>query len=265
MTLRIFAGALLLTAGAFLASSQTDGNKGKQIVDQAVAALGGERFLHMQNRVSTGRVYSFFHDQLSGLDVAKIYVDYPSTTPSKGLGLREREVLGKKQDYSYLFLQNQAWDITYRGARPVDDETWDSYTRTTENDILYLLKVRHDEPGMQYDYVGSDAFLSTHVEIVDITDAQDRTIRVFFDHNTMLPIRETYTWLDPVTKQHNDEEIDFDKYRDAGGVMWPFSIEREKNGYKTYQMFATTVVVNQPIPPNIFDLPAGAKMLKKVD
>jgi hypothetical protein len=200
------------------------------------------------------------------LDVTTTYTEYLPEKPAKGLGIREREILGKKQDYSYLFLPDQAWDITFRGARPIEDEAWGRYVRTTENDVLYILKVRHNEPGLQYDYSGSEVYVSTHVEVVEITDAQDRTVRVYFDHNSFLPIRETFTWQDPQTREHNDEEIDYDKWRDAGdGVMWPFSIERQRNGYKTYQMFATTVQVNQPVPANTFELPPGAKLLKKVD
>ncbi len=254
-------------AAAFLAFAQTPApaNKGKDIVDRAIAALGGDRFLHMQNHVAGGRVYSFFHNELSGLDVAKIYTEYLPQAPAQGLAVREREVLGKKQDYSYLFLPDQGWDVTFRGARPISDETWDRYARITRNDILYILRVRSNEPGIQFDYVGSDVLFSTHVEIVDITDAQDQTVRVYFDHNSMLPARETYTWLDPETKYRNDEVTDFDKYRDiGGGIMWPYSIERQRNGYKTYQLFAGSIDANQPLPPKIFELPPGAKVLKKV-
>ncbi len=256
--------ASLLLFASFLAA-QTTPNKGRQIVDQAIAALGGDHFLHMRNHVASGRIYSFFHDELSGLALAKVYVAYLNEAPANGVAVTEREVLGKKQDYSYLFLEDQGWDITYRGARPIPDETWDRYLRTTRNDILYFLRERINEPGLTFDFVGSDVYVSTHVEIVDITDAQDQTIRVYFDHNTMLPIHETYTWLDPLTKEHDDEVIDFDKYRDAGGVMWPFSIERQRNGYKTYQIFASNVEVDQSLPPNIFELPPGVKRLKKVN
>ncbi len=256
--------ALILSA-AVAGSAQSSSDRAKQIVAQSIAALGGERFLHMQNRIARGRVYAFFKDELSGLDLATIYIEYLPETPAKGLAVREREVLGKKQDYSYLFLEDQAWDITYRGARPVDQDTWDHYARTTEEDVLYVLKVRRNEPGMTYEYEGSEVYLSTHVEVVDITDAQDRTIQVYFDHNTMLPVRQTITWLDPDTKQHNDEITQFDKWRDAGGVMMPYTIERERNGYKIFQMFASSVQVDQPVPPKIFELPPGAKVLKKVE
>jgi hypothetical protein len=245
--------------------SQAAPNKGRQIIDRSIAALGGERFLQMNNRVASGRIYSFFHDELSALDVARIYTEYLSQASGNGLAVQEREVLGKKQDYSYLFLQDQGWDVTYRGARPIPDESWDRYVRTTRNDILYFLRQRTKEPGLQFDYVGTDVYISSHVEIVDITDAHGETIRVYFDHNTMYPLRESYTWMDPQTHQRNEDITDFDKYRDAGGVMWPFSIERQHNGYKSYQMFASKVETNQALPPKIFELPPGAKVLKKVN
>lgn len=266
MTRKIPARFLLCAAlWLVVAKGQSSPGKGKQIIDQAVAALGGERFVHMENRIASGRIYSFFHNELSGLDVAQIYTRYLDHAPANGVAVQEREVLGKKQDYSYLFLEDQGWDVTYRGARPIPDENWDRYIRTTRNDILYLLRQRLGEPGLEFDYIGTDVYLSTHVEIVDIIDRQNQTIRVYFDYNSKLPIRESYTWMDPETRQRNDAVTDFDKYRDAGGVMWPFSIERQRNGYKVYQMFASKVAVNQPLPPNIFELPPGAKVLKKVN
>lgn len=258
-------GALLCSVAPFL-FSQSTALTGKQVIDAAIAALGGDEFLHMQNRVASGRVYSFFHDELKGLDLATIYTEYTDPRPAKGLATREREVLGKKQDYSFLFLADQGWDVTFRGARPIPDETWERYARSTENDVLYWLRVRRSEPGTDLDFIGSEVYISRHVEIVEITDAASHTIRVYFDHNSKLPVRQIFSWLDPETRQRNEEIAVYDKYRDIGrGIMWPFSIERERNGYKTYQFFANKVEANKGLPPNIFDLPAGAKMLKKVD
>lgn len=119
---------------------------------------------------------------------------------------------------------------------------------------------------MQFDYIGSDVYLGTHVEVIEITDSQNQTVRVLLDHNTMLPVHQTFSWLDPQTKYRNDEAADYDKYRDIGsGIKWPYTVERERNGYKTYQMFAATILADQSPPPKTFELPPGAKVLKKVD
>ena len=259
--------AVVLLAVAVVLPGQTpQPDKGKQVVDAAVQALGGERFLNMHTRRTTARIYSFFHDQMSGYDVTNIYTQYLDDKSIKGLQVREREVLGKKQDYSYLFLADQGFDITFRGARPLPDERWAFYNRTTRNDILYLLRYRYNEAGMQYDYVGDQVFITQHVDVVDITDAAGNTVRVYFDFNTKLPVRQSFKWLDEETRDHMDENTVFDKWRDAGdGVMWPYTIERERNGYKFYQIFASKVEINAELPANIFDLPKGAQLLKKVN
>lgn len=256
------AAAALLCATA--AAAQNTPDKGRQIIDRAVQALGGDHFLHLQNVVSLGRGYGFFHDQLSGFELEKSVIEYlPSTGP--GLRVRQRVLGGKKQDYSVLYLPDGGYDLTFRGVRPLPDDQLQRYRRSMRNNFLYIARERLNEPGLQIDFVGSDVYIATHVEIVDITDSTDQVVRVYFDHNTGLPIHETYNWFDPEMKAHNDEAIEFDKYRDAGGVMWPFSIERESNGYKVSQFFADKVDVDQPMAPGFFDLPAGVKVLKKVD
>ncbi|HMF75780.1 MAG TPA: hypothetical protein VK604_08980 [Bryobacteraceae bacterium] len=257
---------VIALCGADVSLQAQTPTKGKQIIDQVVQALGGDAFLQMKTRVSSGRVYTFFHDRTSGADVARIFTSYDSAPPAKGLAIRERQLLGKKQDYSVLFLNDQAFDVTFRGARPVPDDSWERYERTTTNDVLYILRFRRNEPALQYEYVGNQVYLSTHVEVVDIIDHEGHAVRVSIDHNTMLPVRATFDWLDPLTRQRFDEVTDFSKWRNVGdGVMWPFTIERQRNGYKVFQMFADRMEVNQPLPAGIFDLPAGAKVLKKVN
>jgi hypothetical protein len=228
-----------------------------------IAALGGDRFLHMQSRYEIGHIYGFFHDQLSGPEIVHAYFEYLPSGPANGLAVQERELLGKKQDYSYLFLPNRGWDLTYRGARPVSSETWERYHRANYHDILYILRSRMDEAGLQFDYIGADIYLSQHVDILEVTDAANTTVRVYLDHNSMLPLHQTFSWFDDKTREHNDEAAEYDKYRDADGVMWPFVVERERNGYKVSQMFAESVRINQGLPSGIFDLPAGAKILNK--
>ena len=69
MTRRRF---LLSTGACAVAQSvQTKAEiKGKKIVDDALAALGGNAYLTMEDRTETGRAYSYYHDQISGLSIA---------------------------------------------------------------------------------------------------------------------------------------------------------------------------------------------------
>jgi len=81
-------------------SSAQSSPRAKKFVDDCISALGGDKFIHMQNRTEAGRAYSFYNEQLSGLTIATIHTEYLDQAPPKGLWVRERQVLGKKQDYS---------------------------------------------------------------------------------------------------------------------------------------------------------------------
>src|SRR6185312_13284022 len=149
--------ALKAIAGIFVLSvalSAQTSSKGKQVVEKAVEALGGHNFLTMRNRVDTGRAYSFYRDRLSGLDIATVYTEYLDSKPPKnGVAVREREAYGKKQESSFLFLPDQGFQLTFRGARPVPDETWNRYLRSTLTNVFYLLRERWNDPRMFYDFV----------------------------------------------------------------------------------------------------------------
>ena len=56
-------------AGSALAA-ETAQQRGKRVVDEALAALGGPAFLKMEDRLETGRAYSFYNGELNGLSVA---------------------------------------------------------------------------------------------------------------------------------------------------------------------------------------------------
>lgn len=241
-------------------------NQAKSIIAEAVAALGGDQFLQMQNYVESGRAYAFYRNELKGLALSTIYTKYLDNASSKkGLSVVQRQNFGKKDDYAYLYLQDQGWDVNFRGARPLSDELWKRYQTSTSTNILYLLRTHLKDPSMSYDFVRSDVVVSTHVNIIDVTDAENRVVRVYFDYNTKLPIRQEYSEWDPVGRQRSAEVTDFSKYRESNGVSLPLLVHRERNGEKVYELFADSLAVNSKLPENIFSLPTGVKILKKVD
>ncbi len=63
------AAAAVFAAGSL--SAETKAERGKRVIDEALAALGGEKYLSMENRLETGRAYSFYRDRLTGLSVSR--------------------------------------------------------------------------------------------------------------------------------------------------------------------------------------------------
>ena len=68
--------ALFALCASLALGAETKQERGKRVIDEAVAALGGDKFLTMVDRVESGRAYSFYRDRLTGLSVAKIYTRY---------------------------------------------------------------------------------------------------------------------------------------------------------------------------------------------
>jgi hypothetical protein len=252
-------------AAALLLRAETPEQRGKRVVDECVQALGGDRYLNMENRVESGRVYSFYREKLTGLSIARIYTRYDSgvADTAHDLAQRERDNYDKKEDYGTLFTDKEAWDVTYRGARPLPADRFARYKETTLRDVFYILRVRLRERGWVLESKGSDVIENRPVEIVDLTDADNRTTTVFFDQITKLPVRQVFFRRDPVTKDKNEEVTHFTKFRDTGGVQWPFAIERDRNGEKIYEIFSDSVEVNdKKVSDNLFVLPSTIKLLK---
>jgi hypothetical protein len=260
--------ALLAAAQIAAMAAETRQDRAKRVIDDAVAAMGGQNFLQMHDRVESGRAYSFYREQLSGLSIAHIYTRYltrPEPPVSGFFGQRERQAFGKDQSSAVIFNESgDGYEITFRGARPMPDANVARYKDSMLHNVLYILRMRLGEPGLTFDSQGADVRENQPVEIVDIVDSENRTLTVYFNRSTKLPIYQVFKRRNPDDKQWDTEVTRFSKYRDVGGgVMWPFAIERERNGEKIYQMYADSVTINKDLTDDLFTLPANMKILKK--
>ena len=258
---------LLLALSAFILPvwAETAAERGRRVVDEALQAVGGDRFLQMQDRLESGRAYSFYREQISGLSVAKIYTRYlvrPEPPVSGALNIRERETFGKDESNYLLFTDAGAWEATYRGARPLDEERIKNYRESTLLNIFYILRERLGEPGLTFYSQGSDIVENVPVEIVDITDGDGRTVTVSFSQFTKLPVRQVFRRRNTQYKDFDREVTAFSKYRDSGnGIMWPWDIRRERNGEKIFEMYSDSVEINRDLKDNLFTLPGNLKIL----
>jgi hypothetical protein len=260
--------AVLILLSLSCLAAQTRAVRGKRVIDDGLAALGGNHYLAMQDRIERGRAYSFYREQLSGLTQAAIYTRYltrPEPPTLKFFGLREREAFGKNEDAgSVLLTETGGYDITFRGARPLPKEQWGRFIDSTRRNIFYILRQRLGEPGLIFDSRGSDVWENQPVEIVQIIDANNESVTVYFSQSTKLPLYQSFYRRDPTTKERIQEATVFSKFRDVGnGVQWPYTTHRERNGEKIYEMFSETVEINKDLNDSLFTLPANMKILER--
>lgn len=239
--------------------------RGEQVVKDAVAALGGEAFLTMRDRVEQGRAYSFYRERLAGLSKTKVYTRYLTRPqpPTVGFfGVRVRQALGKDDDTAVVFLEDgKGWDITYRGARPIPDSETERFRESQLRNVFYLLRMRLGEPGLIAEWTGSEVVDNAPAEVVDFTDSENRVVTVWFHQSTKLPLRQR-----AFRRQGGDRDEDmtfFSKYREVGGVAWPYTWLRTRNGEKIFEMFSDSVQVNVGLDDTLFTVSADTKILKK--
>ncbi len=260
MTRRMF--ALSLAAGSIRAA-ETSKERGKRVIQKTIEAMGGDAFRNLRTRTEIGRAYSFYREQLTGLSVARIYTKFLENDGKPGIYEMQRQVLGKKQEDTVLFTTNEAYDVTYRGAKPLSDDQVKQFRDSALHNIFYILRERLAEPGIEFDGAGADVVENQPVEAVDIYDSEDRSVRVWINSDTFLPASQRYYSWDPLIKDRHEEVSHFTKYRKVGGIMWPYEVERERDGEKYSQLLCEKVTVDDPLPDSMFELPNGIKMLKR--
>ncbi len=237
-----------------------------QLVEEIIQALGGPAFRSMRTRVQRGRLFSFESEELRGLANATIYtefVDAPTQADPKVLYLRERQSFGKtREQWAVLFNEKGAWEITYRGARPLTEDVLERYRTSRKYDVFYILLRRLDEPGMLVQYKGRDIVDNQPAEVLEFIDAQNRAVTVAVHYSTKLPLQQSLTRRDQYGIPHV-EVTTFGKYRDAGGgVQLPLVIQRYQDKQRVFALFAEEVTVNAPLKPELFELPPKIKLLE---
>jgi hypothetical protein len=263
MTRRTFAlsFAASLPCAAFAAGTAKE--RGKLLVDKVIEGLGGDAFRNMRTRTEIGRASTFYRDNLTGYSPARIYTKYLEPNARAGILELQRQVFGKKQEDAVLFTENEAFDVTYRGAKPLADDKIKQFRENTLHDVFYILRQRLSEPGIEFEAAGIDVVENQRVELFDIYDSENRNVRVWVNANTFLPVKQRFYRWDATINDRREEVTLYTTYRDAGnGVMWPHTTSRERDTEKTSEMRSEHVTVNDPLPDSMFELPNGIKILK---
>jgi len=221
----------------------------KSILDQAIQALGGQAYLAIRDRESQGRGYGFHSGRPTGAGgVFWSFWEFPD---------KERVELTKERDIAQLYVGNKAWEITYKGPRPIEQKDLDDYLRRRRFSLDTVLRTWVNDPGVVMLYEGN-AIAAQHPALrVTLVNSKNESVSLYFDVDTHLPVRKTFEWRDPVDRQKNLEEEIYENYRQVSGVMAPFNVTRYFNGDMTSQRFLNSVTINQGLEPAMFDPNSG--------
>jgi hypothetical protein len=237
------------SAAPVLSVDQENARKAKALLEQAIQSLGGQAYLGVRDMVLAGRGYSFFHGRptSNGVQFWR-FVQYPD---------KERVELTKERDVAQVYNGDKGWEITYRGAHPMDQKDVTDYLRRRRFSLETILRTWVNDPGVALFYEGNTIAAEHPALQVKLINAKNESVTLCMDSETHLPVKKSFSWRDPVDKQKNIEEEVYDNYRPVQGIMTPYDFTRFYNGDMASQRFLNSAAYNQGLDPAMFDPNSG--------
>lgn len=242
---------------------QTSEQRGRALLDEMVAALGGDLWLHRTNMQAEGRASSFFHgepdpytSQFSEL------VRFPGSPggAAERIGFyigRGPLVPGKKIDVVQIYKDGHGYEITYKGQTDLPKDQVDDYNRRHAHSIEVVVHDWIHAPGVMILSEGVGMVDRHLADKVSILTANNDAVTLELDATTHLPLRRTFQWRNPQFNDFDTEQETYDDYHVFQGLPTPMTITRYHDGDMTSQRYLTKVEYNVPTDASTFD-PAAA-------
>jgi hypothetical protein len=225
--------------------------KARELIDKMIAALGGQAYLTMQDMEQSGRSYGFSHGEPAG--AGSLYWSFWKW-PDK-----DRIELTKQRDVVVIHNGDNGYEITFRGTSAEEQPALEDFLRRRHYSMQEVLRNWLNQPDTALFYEGTSAAERRPAEQVTIMNSKNEAVTFYIDQNTFLPIKKTFVWRDPKTRDRTDESEVYDNYRAVQGIMTPFSVTRRRDDWATNQRFIFAVKYNQNLPDSMFEAQIGAK------
>lgn len=239
--------------------------KARELLDQTIAALGGQPYLTYTSRSESGRYYPLHHGRTESTGIPyNYYVEYPDKDRFEVVALKDIHVIpgtidiggvksGHKFDLVLIHNGNQGFEISYKGTAAQDKIELDKYLRRRQHSLEWVFRKWINDPTVALFYNGLEIVDSKPTEGVTLLNDRDDSVKIWLDQNTHYPIKISYSWRDPKDKQKNVEEEVYDHYKPEQGIMTPHSITRYFNGETSQQRFIFSAKYNLNLPDTLFE------------
>jgi hypothetical protein len=237
-----------------LPMDQQNAHQARNLIGQAIKALGGDAYLQIHDMQEQGRTYSFYHGHPTSNGVFFWrFTEFPD---------KERIELTPQRDIAYVYKADKGYEVTYKGTRAVEKKDLDDYVRRHRFSLDMVLRTWVNDPSVALFFDGAALAGALAAQKVTLINAKNEAVSIYFDIDTHLPLKKDYSWRDPVDKQKNIEEESFDNYRPVQGVMTCFNFTRYFNGEMQTERFITSASYNQNLNQAMFEANSGYNPIK---
>jgi hypothetical protein len=240
--------------GADLSSA----DHGRKLIDQMIAALGGDAWLNRTTWVEYGQTGHFYKGQPDPYVVG--FEDYKRARPYAErmvpvVHVSTLAILGlpgkDQRDTATVWNEHGGWEITFKGKVevPKDDEKEYERVRSHSLDVA----VTYDGTTMVERRLGEKITVSIDGD----------SVAIVLNASNHLPLSLTFKYRDETYKDFNTETLEYDNYQPIEGILTPMAVTRFKNGDTVSQRFLTKVEYKIALTAEMFDPDAPIKQRAK--
>ncbi len=162
--------------------------------------------------------------------------------------------MGKtKRDIQQVWTADNGYEVTFKGRKELPKVDVEDYQRRRQHTLLVLVNDWLKRPGTLVTFEGTDMYARRIADKVSVLTADNESMTVILDASTHLPMARTFQWRNPMFKDYDTEEEQYDDYQDEGGIPTPLKITRLHNGDMTAQRYVDKVVYNTGLGGDLFD------------
>ena len=240
-------------------SPDQQAQRGRELLDQMVTALGGNAWLNRRDASVLGRTAAFFRGAPTGFVVnysgfRRFATDNQTDAERIGFITDKSMILpGKKIDIVQIWVDKQGYEITYKGKTPLPaDQVADYYRRQTHS-IESVVRDWLKQPDVMVLYDGNTSVERRLADKITVLSANNDAVTIELDASSHLPLRRTFEWRNNTFQDHDEDQEEYDDYHTIQGLPTALNISRYHNGDLTSQRFITKITYNLGLSPQLFN------------
>jgi len=233
--------------------AQSNQQKARAQIDQMIQALGGQAYLNAQDFYTEGRSGSFHNESLVGTSLYYRFWMWPD---------KDRIELTKQRDIVQLFFGDQAYEITYRGIRPLSLEKEEKVRQAVirrHYSLENVLRAWLNEPGILLLDEGPGISEGHLGEKITIINSKNESVTLMVDPTTHLPLEKRFSTRDPRYRDKDEEITIYGDWKVIQGINTARMTVIKRNGETISQQILLNITYNMHPPDSLFD-PAIAKI-----
>jgi hypothetical protein len=235
------------------ADAPTNQQKARALVDGMIQALGGQPYLTAQDYYSEGRSGSYHNESLQGTSLFYRFWKWPD---------KDRIELTKQRDIVQLYVGDDAYEITYKGVRPLSLEKEEKVKQaiirrhySLENVLRNWMK----EPGILLLDEGPSISEGHMAEKLTIINSKNESVTILVDPSTHLPLEKRFSVRDPRYRDRDEEVQIYGDWKEFQGINTPRMTVIKRNGETISQQIILNITYNMHPSDALFD-PTVAKI-----